>query len=185
MQRRILVWVAGLVGGTITLALISLMIVSRSAVQGAGAAAAADTLPPAGLPGTTDAPAPRRDTTVGAPRAPDPNQVQPNDGPLDSTLAALPLGQRRRTALDRVLRKGIVYEVKETTPNVIRYRVGAAFYSEPAKYRNPAVRDLYHAYLAGRTTSQPLYFEFWGQRWKYAEYVADTFYFGRRYAKPR
>src|ERR1043165_7533512 len=78
MRHRILAWVGALVGGTIVLILISLLVITRSAAKGTdiGPPDAADTLPPAGLPGTTDAPAPKLDTTV-APEAQkhDPNEV--------------------------------------------------------------------------------------------------------------
>jgi len=197
MQKRILAWVSVLVGGVIVLAFVSLFVVSRSAVrQRAGPRAGAamdppvpvDTAPIAGLPGTntttlqpdSEPPAATSPTDIDRP------QIIPNVGPLDSTLLTLPIGPRQRVALDVVLRKGIVYQVKERTPNVVRYVVGAAFFAEPAKYRNPLVRNLYHANLAGRTPGQPpLYFEFWDLRQKFAEYVADTFYIGPRYAKPR
>jgi hypothetical protein len=191
MQQRILVWIAGLTGGVIVLALFSFFIVSRAAVR-QGASAPIDALPPAdtatvaGLPGTNPV-ALRPDTAPADTASADDeaSQVVSNEGPLDSALAALSTGQRQRTALDVVLRKGIVYQVKETTPNLIRYVVGRPFFVEPTKYRNPLIRDLYHAYTAGRLAKQPLYFEFWGLRTKIGEYVADTFYFGPRYTKPR
>jgi hypothetical protein len=193
MQQRILVWVAALLGGVIVLTLFSLLVVSRLSVQQRAReptatpptpkAPPADTAPVAGLPGTTPESL-RSDTTAPSDEG-EPSQVLSNVGPLDSTLADLGASQRQRTALDMVLRKGIVYQVKERTPNVIRYVVGAPFFSEPGKYRNPLVRDLYHAYLVGRPAGQPLYLEFWDLRRKLGEYVADTFYFGPRYAKPR
>lgn len=194
MQQRMLVWIAGLAGGVIVLSLFSFFVVSRAAVrQRAGAPIdpppPADTAPVAGLPGTNPvALSPDTAPTDTAPASAaddDQSQVLSNEGPLDSALIALSTGQRQRTALDVVLRKGIVYEVKETTPNVIRYVVGAPFFAEPTKYRNPLIRDLYHAYTAGRAVKQPLYLEFWGLRTKFGEYVADTFYLGPRYAKPR
>lgn len=200
MEKRILAWVSVLVGGVIVLALISVFVVSRSAVrQRAGTHPGtpadpqlpADTAPIAGLPGT-DATTLRPDSSLpttepsASPSDISQTQIIPNVGPLDSTLLALPIGPRQRAALDLVLRRGIVYQVKERTPNLVRYVVGAAFFAEPAKYRNPLVRNLYHANLAGRTAGQPpLYFEFWDLRQKFAEYVADTFYIGPRYAKPR
>ena len=198
MQKRILAWVSVLIGGVIVLTFVSVFVVSRSAVRqraGARAGAAmdpplpADTTPIAGLPGTDattlhpdSAPAP---TEAASPTDIDRTQVVPNAGPLDSALMALAPGPRQRVALDVVLRKGIVYQVKERTPNVVRYVVGAAFFAEPAKYRNPLVRNLYHANLTGRPAGEPLYFEFWDLRRKFGEYVADTFYLGPRYAKPR
>jgi hypothetical protein len=200
MQKRILAWVSVLVGGVIVLAFVSLFVVARSAVrqrEGPRPGAAvdpplpADTALIAGLPGTNPttlepgSSPPTADATVSSTDI-DRIQIVPNVGPLDSTLLTLPIGPRQRVALDVVLRKGIVYQVKERTPNVVRYVVGAAFFSEPAKYRNPLVRNLYHANLSGRTPGQPpLYFEFWDLRRKFAEYVADTFYIGTRYAKPR
>jgi hypothetical protein len=193
MQQRILVWIAGLTGGIIVLSLFSFFVVSRTAVRQRGdppiGPPPADTAPVAGLPGTNPVALPPdtapTDTAPASAAVDDQSQVVSNEGPLDSALIALSAGQRQRTALDIVLRKGIVYQVKETTPNVIRYVVGAPFFAEPTKYRNPLIRDLYHAYTAGRPAKPALYFEFWGLRTKLGEYVADTFYLGPRYAKPR
>ena len=199
MQKRILAWVSVLMGGVIVLAFVSLFVASRSAVRQrasthpdapADPQLPADTAPIAGLPGT-DATTLRPDSSLptteasASPTDIDRSQIVPNVGPLDSTLLALPIGPRQRAALDVVLRKGIVYQVKERTPNLVRYVVGAAFFAEPAKYRNPLMRNLYHANLVGRPAGQPLYFEFWDLRQKFGEYVADTFYLGPPYAKPR
>jgi hypothetical protein len=188
MRHRILAWVATLVGGTIILILVSLLVITRSAAKGTDISSpgAADTLPPAGLPGTTDAPAPKRDTTV-APEAQkhDPNEVIPNPGPLDRTLIDLDRGPRQRAAMDIVLRKGIFYQVKEIKPEIMRVILGSGFYSEPEKYRNPLVRDLYHAYNDGRQAKEPYRIEFWSMEAKLGEYVSDTFFIGPGYSKPR
>ena len=196
MGKRILAWVAVLASGVILLAFVSFYVVSRAAVRQraaahAGAATdaplAADTAPIAGLPGTNVTTlAPDSEPPARQPTDIDRTQIVPNAGPLDSALMALPVGPRQRAALDLVLRRGIVYQVKERTPNVYRFVVGAAFFAEPNKYRNPLVRNLYHAYLAGRTPGQPpLYFEFWDLRQKFGEYIADTLYIGPSYTKPR
>jgi len=184
MRLRILTWVASLVGGTIVLTLVALLIITQSRSSGT-APEGADTLPPAGLPGTTDAPSKKPDTTVASQNNPDPNQKFANIGPLDSTLVGLGRGPRERAALDVVLRKGIFFEIKEVKPEIMRVIVGSAFFSQPYKYRNPLVRDLYHAYNEGRAASQPYCIELWNMREKFGEYVSDTFFFGPRYAKPR
>ena len=188
MRYRILAWVGTLVGGTIVLILVSLLVITRSAAKGTdiGSPGATDTLPPAGLPGTTDAQAPKRDTTVG-PEAQkhDPNEVIPNPGPLDSALIDLDRGPRQRAAMDIVLRKGIFYQVKEVKPEIMRAVLGSGFYSEPDKYRNPLVRDLYHAYNDGRQAKEPFRIELWSMEAKLGEYVSDTFFLGPSYSKPR
>ncbi len=188
MEKRILAWVAALVGGTIVLVLVSLLVVTRSAARRSdlGSPRSLDSLPPAGLPGTTDAPSPPRDTTVRAQPAGDPNQKFSNEGPLDSTLLALPRGQRQRAALNVAIRKGLFYEVKEIKPDFMRAVVGTVFWTEPKKYRNPLLRDLYNAFSDGRTGRQPPFcIELWSLDAKFGEYVSDTFFFGPRYAKPR
>ena len=188
MRHRILAWVGALVGGTIVLILISLLVITRSAAKGTdiGSPDAADTLPPAGLPGTTGAQAPKRDTTVGPDaQKPDPNEVIPNRGPLDSTLIDLDRGPRQRATMDIVLRKGIFYQVKEIKPEIMRVVLGSGFYSEPDKYRNPLVRDLYHAYNDGRQAREPFRIELWSMEAKLGEYVSDTFFLGPSYTKPR
>ncbi len=187
MEKRILAWVATLVGGTIVLALVSLLVVTRSAARRSdlGSPKSLDSLPPAGLPGTTDAPSPRRDTTVKPTPAAKPNRKVPNEGPIDSTLLALARGPRQRAALNVVIRKGLFYQVREIKPDFMRAVVGAAFFSEPNKYTNPLMRDLYHAFNDGRPANQPYCIELWSVREKWGEYVSDTFFWGPRYAKPR
>jgi hypothetical protein len=187
MRHRILAWVAILVGGTIVLALFSLLVITRSAARRSelGSPQSVDTLPPAGLPGTTDTRPRPPDTTVAATPVTDPNKKSPNLGPLDSTLIGLPRGQRQRTVLNTVVRKGIFYQIKEIKPDLIRAVVGSAFFSEPNKYRNPLVRDLYHAFNDGRPANRPFCIELWGVGTKFGEYVSDTFFTGPRYSKPR
>ena len=77
---------------------------------------------------------------------------------LDSTLVGLGRGPRQRAAMDVVLRKGIFFEVKEIKPDFMRVVAGSAFFSQPYKYRNPLVRDLYHAYNEGRPANHPFCF---------------------------
>jgi len=67
----------------------------------------------------------------------------------------------------------------------MRVIAGSAFFSQPYKYRNPLVRDLYHAYNEGRPAGHPYCIELWSMRDKFGEYVSDTFFFGPRYSKPR
>lgn len=184
MRHRILTWVAGLVGGTIVLTLVALLIITQSKSAGS-TAEGVDTLPPAGLPGTTDAPSKKPDTDVASQTNPDPNQITGNLGPLDSNLLGLARGPRQRAAMDVVLRRGIFYQIKEVKPDFMRVIVGSAFFSQPFRYRNPLVRDLYHAYNDGRAAQHPFCIELWGMDEKWGEYVSDTFFFGPRYAKPR
>lgn len=196
MQQRILAWVSVLLGGVIVIALVSVFVVSRSVVRQRSDPALAtplpmDTAPIAGLPGTSmpvaletgDTAPPPVESTPGSDRFG--NRIIPNVGPVDSVMMALEPGARQHAALDKALRRGIVYQVKEQTPDVIRFVIGAPFFAEPMKYRNPLVRDLYHAKVAGRPAGHPLYFEFWDLRQKLGEYVSDTFYLGPGYAKPR
>jgi hypothetical protein len=187
MRGKILAWVASLVGGTIVLALLSLLVITRSAARRSdlGSPKSLDSAPPAGLPGTTDAPSPPRDTTVAPEPVRDPNRKVGNRGPLDSTLIGLARGQRQRTALNVVVRKGIFYQIKEIKPDFMRAVVGAAFFSEPKKRTNPLMRDLYHAFNDGRPVNRPYCIELWSVSEKWGEYVSDTFYWGPRYAKPR
>jgi hypothetical protein len=184
MRRRILTWVAGLVGGTMVLTLVALLVITQSRSSGS-APEGVDTSPPAGLPGTSDAPTPKPDTNVASQPNRDPNQKFANVGPLDSTLVGLGRGPRQRAAMDGVLRKGIFYEIKEVKPDFMRVIAGSAFFSQPYKYRNPLVRDLYHAYNEGRPAGHPYCIELWSMRNKFGEYVSDTFFFGPRYSKPR
>src|SRR5262245_33172293 len=183
MRHRILAWVGTLVGGTIVLILVSLLVITRSAARGTdiGSPEAADTLAPAGLPGTTDAPAPKRDTTVAPEPQKEKDYVTSNRGPLDRALLDLGPGPRQRAALDVVLRKGIFYQVTEIKPDIMRAIVGGGFFSDVEKYRNPLIRDLYHAYHDGRPSKAPYCIELWGREHKLGEYVRDTFFFGPSY----
>jgi hypothetical protein len=186
MRHRILAWVGALVGGTIVLILVSLLVITRSGAKGSEIGAkAADTISVAGLPGTTGAPPPKRDTSVASEKPSDPNETWPNRGPLDSTLLGLERGPRQRAAMDVVLRKGIFYQIKEIKPDLMRAVIGGAFYNQQKKYRNPLVRDLYHAFNEGRAAHQPYRIELWTVREKFGEYVSDTFFVGPRYSKPR
>jgi hypothetical protein len=187
MQRKILAWVATLVGGTIVLALLSLLVITRSAARRSdiGSPKSLDSVPPAGLPGTTDAPSPPRDTTVKPEPRPDPNKKVANVGPLDRTLLELARGPRQRATLNIVVRKGLFYQVKEVKPDFMRVMVGSAFWMEPEKYRNPLMRDLYHAFNDGRPADRPYAIELWSGRTKVGEYVSDTFFWGPRYIEPR
>ena len=187
MRLRILAWVASLVGGTIVLALLSLLVITRSAARRSdiGTLQAVDSVPPAGLPGTTDAPAPPRDTTVKPEPPSNPNEKIPNKAPLDSALLRLARGDRQRETLNTVVRKGLFVQVKEIKPDFMRAIVGAAFWSEADKYRNPLIRDLYHAFNDGRGGKPPYCIELWSLHDKYGEYVSDTFYWGPLYSKAR
>jgi hypothetical protein len=187
MQRTILAWVASLVGGTIVLALLSLLVITRSAARRTdiGSPKSLDSLPAAGLPGTTDVPSAPRDTTVTPQPVRDPNRKAANAGPLDGALLTLARGPRQRATLNVVVRKGLFYQVKEIKPDVMVVLVGSAFWMEPEKYRNPLVRDLYHAFNDGRPADRPYVIELWTGRKKWGEYVSDTFFWGPRYSKPR
>ncbi len=187
MRGKILAWVASLVGGTIVLALLSLLVITRSAARRSdlGSPKSLDSLPPAGLPGTTDAPSPPRDTTVKPSPPPDPNGKAANIGPLDRALLDLARGPRQRATLNVVVRKGLFYQVNEIKPDFMRVMVGSAFWMEPEKYRNPLVRDLYHAFDDGRPADRPYVIELWTGRKKWGEYVSDTLFWGPRYQKPR
>jgi hypothetical protein len=187
MRSKILAWVATLVGGTIVLALLSLLVITRSAARrtNIGSPQSVDSVPVAGLPGTTDAPSPPRDTTVKPAPRPDPGRKAANVGPLDRALLDLARGPRQRATLNVVVRKGLFYQVKEIKPDFMRVLVGSAFWMEPEKYRNPLVRDLYHAFNDGRPADRPYAIELWNGREKWGEYVSDTFFWGPRYSKPR
>jgi hypothetical protein len=187
MRHRILIWVGGLVGGTIVLALVSLLVITRSGARrtDVGSPQSVDSVPPAGLPGTTDAPAPKPDTAVKVEPVRNPNRSVANRGPLDSTLLGLARGPRQRAALNVVIRKGLFYQVTDIRPDLMRAVVGTAFFREPEKYRNPLMRDLYHAYNDGRPPGKPYCIELWGGREKIGEYVSDSFFWGPRYTKPR
>ena len=130
----------------------------------------------------------RRDT-VPAPPTPEsnvPNRtgMEVNTYPPDpQALEGTGPGQRRRSALEALLRRGLADSVRDRPPSMVQVFVGRAFFRQPSHFRNPLMKafDLAWADPAGNRRT----FELWWDTFRLGDYARDTFRFEKWYYELR
>ncbi|MGH7631041.1 MAG: hypothetical protein ACREOF_16985 [Gemmatimonadales bacterium] len=92
-------------------------------------------------------------------------------------------GQRRRSALDALLRRGLADSIRDRPPGVVQVFVGRAFFRQPPQFRDPLMKafDLAWADPAGNRRT----FELWWDTFRLGHYARDTFHFGKWYYELR
>jgi hypothetical protein len=107
------------------------------------------------------------------------NGYPPDPQALDGVLPP----ERRRAALDALLRRGLADSLRERSPVVVQVFVGRAFFRQPPQFRNPLMKALDLAWIDpagnGRT------FELWWDTFRLGDYARDTFRFGKWYYELR
>jgi hypothetical protein len=115
---------------------------------------------------------------------PDRRGVEINAHPPDANaLDGLGPGQKRRSALDALLRRGLADSLRERPPGTVQVFVGRAFFRQPRQFRDPLMKALDLAWadeLGNRRT-----FELWWDTFPLGEYARDTFKFGKWYYELR
>jgi hypothetical protein len=117
---------------------------------------------------------------VQASNVPDTSGMEVNGYPPDqAALDGIGPGQRRRSALDALLRRGLADSLRERSPRVVQLYVGRAFFRQPRQFRDPLMKalDLAWADTNGKHRS----FELWWDTFRLGEYARDTFRFGKWY----
>jgi hypothetical protein len=130
----------------------------------------------------------RRDSAV-SPRPrpsnmPERTGVEINAHPADAAaLDGLGPGERRRSALDALLRRGLADSLRDQPPRTVQLFVGRAFFRQPPQFRDPLIKALDLAWadeIGNRRT-----FELWWDTFRLGEYARDTFRFGKWYYELR
>jgi hypothetical protein len=130
----------------------------------------------------------RRDTTPARAtresNVPDRTGIEINAYPPDpGALDGVGPGERRRSALDALLRRGLADSLRDRPPGVVQMFVGRAFFRQPPQFRNPLMKalDLAWADPAGNRRT----FELWWDTFRLGDYARDTFRFGKWYYELR
>jgi hypothetical protein len=115
---------------------------------------------------------------------PDTSGIEINAHPPDqNALDGLGPAERRRSALDALLRRGLADSLRERPPHTVQVFVGRAFFRQPPQFRNPLMKalDLAWADEGGNRRD----FELWWDTFRLGEYARDTFKFGKWYYELR
>jgi hypothetical protein len=122
-------------------------------------------------------------TTLQAVRAaniPDTLGIEVNAYPPDpSALDGIEPGERRRSALDALLRRGLADSLREHSPRVVQVFVGRAFFRQPPQFRDPLMKALDLAWADANGNHRA--FELWWDTFRVGAYARDTFRFGKWY----
>jgi hypothetical protein len=199
---RTLPWVAAGAIGIVVLAAFAVIAWTRIGEQGnASEGPAPDsvlTLPPApprGMVAALDSAeaahkgpeAVRSDTVRGAVRTsnvPDTTGIEVNGYPPDPyALDGVGPGERRRSALDALLRRGLADSLVDRPPRTVQVFVGRAFFRQPHQFRDPLIKALDVAWQdpSGHGRS----FELWWDTFRIGDYSRDTFRFTKWYYELR
>jgi hypothetical protein len=123
-----------------------------------------------GRNGMTSQPAVRRSNV------PDTSGVEVNAYPPDqAALDGIGPGQRRRSALEALLRRGLADSLRERSPRVVQVFIGRAFFRQPPQFRNPLMKSLDRAWAD--TNGNHRAFELWWDTFRVGDYARDTFHF--------
>jgi hypothetical protein len=117
---------------------------------------------------------------VRAANIPDTLGIEVNAHPPDpSALDGIQPAERRRSALDALLRRGLADSLRERSPRVVQVFVGRAFFRQPPQFRDPLMKalDLAWADAGGNRRA----FELWWDTFRVGVYTRDTFRFGKWY----
>lgn len=110
--------------------------------------------------------------------------VEINAHPPDPiALDGLGPGEKRRSALDALLRRGLADSLRDRPPRTVQVFVGRAFFRQPPQFRDPLIKALDLAWVdevGNRRT-----FELWWDTFRLGEYSRDTFKFGKWYYELR
>ncbi len=125
------------------------------------------------------APPPRREANIPERSGTEVNTYPPDPVALDGAGP----GERRRSALDAMLRRGLADSIRDRPPSVVQVFVGRAFFRQPPQFRDPLMKafDLAWADPAGNRRT----FELWWDTFRLGHYARDTFHFGKWYYELR
>ncbi|HET8624711.1 MAG TPA: hypothetical protein VFM14_14195 [Gemmatimonadales bacterium] len=129
----------------------------------------------------------RPDTTPKArrvPNIPDTSGIEVNAYPPDrNALDGIGPGERRRSTLDALLRRGLADSVVDRPPRTVQVFVGRAFFRQPRQFRNPLIKALDVAWQDQLGNSRT--FELWWDTFRIGSYSRDTFHFTKWYYELR
>jgi hypothetical protein len=130
----------------------------------------------------------RRDTTPARAtresNVPDRTGIEINAYPPDpGALDGVGPGERRRSALDALLRRGLADSLRDRPPRVVQVFVGRAFFRQPPQFRDPLMKALDVAWTDGAGNRRT--FELWWDTFRLGDYARDTFRFGKWYYELR
>lgn len=103
------------------------------------------------------------------------NAYPPDQNALDGVGAA----EKRRSALDALLRRGLADSLRERPPRTVQVFVGRAFFRQPPQFRDPLIKALDVAWMDERGNHRT--FELWWDTFRLGDYTRDTFKFGKWY----
>ena len=109
---------------------------------------------------------------------PDTSGMEVNAYPPDHTaLDGIGPDQQRRSALEALLRRGLVDSLRPRSARVVRVYVGRAFFRQPRQFRDPLMKSLDLAWADPNGTHRA--FELWWDTFRVGEYARDTFHFNK------
>ena len=103
--------------------------------------------------------------------------------PDPNALDGVGPGERRRSALDALLRRGLADSLVDRPPQTVQVFVGRAFFRQPHQFRDPLIKALDVAWQdpSGRARN----FELWWDTFRIGDYSRDTFRFTKWYYELR
>jgi hypothetical protein len=118
------------------------------------------------------------------PNVPDTTGIEVNGYPPEPHAidGVLP-GEKRRAALEALLRRGLADSLRERSPGVVQVFVGRAFFRQPPQFRNPLMKALDVAWTDPSGSRRT--FELWWDTFNLGVYARDTFTFGKWYYELR
>ena len=126
---------------------------------------------------------PSPDTSRQAARAPnirDTSGIEVNGYPPDpNAIDGAGPGERRRSALDALLRRGLADSLVDHPPRTVKVYVGRAFFRQPVQFRDPLVKALDVAWQDVNGNHRT--FELWWDTFQIGDYNRDTFRFSKWY----
>jgi len=115
---------------------------------------------------------------------PEKNGIEVNGYPPDPyALDGVGPAEKRRSALDALLRRGLADSLRQHSPRVVQVFVARAFFRQPPQFRDPLMKalDLAWADPSGKHRT----FELWWDTFRLGDYALDTFRFGKWYYELR
>jgi hypothetical protein len=126
---------------------------------------------------------PSPDTARRASRVPnirDTTGIEVNGYPPDpNAMDGVGPGERRRSALDALLRRGLADSLVDDPPRTVKVYVGRAFFRQPLQFRDPLIKALDMAWQDA--SGNPRIFELWWDTFRIGTYNRDTFRFNKWY----
>ncbi len=115
---------------------------------------------------------------------PDRTGIEINTYPPDPiALDGSGQGEKRRSALDALLRRGLTDSLRDRPPRTVQLFVGRAFFRQPPQFRDPLMKALDLAWADEQGNRRT--FELWWDTFRLGEYARDTFRFGKWYYELR